>query len=413
MVQYSSTTRVTADAASIASRQAEPKYTKPTHTRRFYIYWLTSLLLTLAILALASYRSGSVVRVLLNQVPKHPQLMFGRFLIRGKHPTQSFAYAWRLKSNDRMLARISAWMGYIVHQLGQWGVLYLVHRKGVAWGNHYGPLNWLMVGVNGFGVAYKFIQCHWLYGGLAEDFPEAMAQASVVMWIPIVMLMEMPRRGLVLGNIKRFASSSEIVAFFRKYHGYVISFGVTFTFHYHPLEGTLGHLSGFFYMFLMLFGQTTNFGVHDHRNRSWTLALETLVWLHAVLTALLQTGPPTTIFFGGFFTLFCLCQFHGAPFLSGQRHRLPILLGAWLTVLGAWLTATNAWRRAFMAVFIPLSEYFYVLCYAVAFFAGRRVYARLPRGWVAVVLSALVSALMLVLIVYSLGGNLSVVNDEY
>ena len=38
----------------------------------------------------------------------------------------------------------------------------------------------------------------------------------------------------------------------RKYHGYVFAWATVYTFWYHPMENTAGHLIGFFYMFLLL-----------------------------------------------------------------------------------------------------------------------------------------------------------------
>ena len=38
----------------------------------------------------------------------------------------------------------------------------------------------------------------------------------------------------------------------RKYHGYYFAWAIIYTFWYHPMEITGGHLLGFFYMFLLL-----------------------------------------------------------------------------------------------------------------------------------------------------------------
>lgn len=91
-------------------------------------------------------------------------------------------------------------------------------------------------------------------------------------------------RGLFFGRCKRLPIPhfNDVIAFAKKYHGYMISFGIVYDFHYHPVvskyhregrvtvicvsnmmlwifkEATVGHLGGFFYQFL-LFWQSTSF----------------------------------------------------------------------------------------------------------------------------------------------------------
>lgn len=60
-------------------------------------------------------------------------------------------------------------------------------------------------------------------------------------------------RAKVTSYIRCFRLSSNIalgqdlVPFVRKYHGYAISFGTTYNFWYHPMEGSPGFVLGYLY----------------------------------------------------------------------------------------------------------------------------------------------------------------------
>lgn len=61
-----------------------------------------------------------------------------------------------------------------------------------------------------------------------------------------------------------------------RYHGYLFSWAIIYTFWYHPTDGTRGHLVGFFYLFLLLVQSAVTF-TPVHVRRGWTLLLELLV----------------------------------------------------------------------------------------------------------------------------------------
>ena len=62
--------------------------------------------------------------------------------------------------------------------------------------------------------------------------------------------MENQRRGMFLGKKIGFVSNAAVSI--RKYHGYYFAWATIYTFWYHPMVGTQGHLMGFLYMFLLL-----------------------------------------------------------------------------------------------------------------------------------------------------------------
>lgn len=131
-------------------------------------------------------------------------------------------------------------------------------------------------------VFLKFVQSQVFYDGLASDVPEFSALYSVALWVLFAMIIEMPRRGLApclslvsswcidasfrvsqqrwaqpnwsfcrriglfFGYIRSFQLTGKMtlgqdfIPFVRKYHGFAISFGTTYNFWYHPIEGSPG-----------------------------------------------------------------------------------------------------------------------------------------------------------------------------
>tara|TARA_Y100001968_G_C19379633_1_gene729587 strand:+ start:1175 stop:1474 length:300 start_codon:yes stop_codon:yes gene_type:complete len=93
------------------------------------------------------------------------------------------------------------------------------------------------------------LQTQVYYDGLAQDVPEMTALGSVALMLMIVLALEAPRRGLFFGKKIRF--DRRFIKLIKEYHGYLFSWAIIYTFWYHPTEGTIGHLAGFFYMFML------------------------------------------------------------------------------------------------------------------------------------------------------------------
>lgn len=163
---------------------------------------------------------------------------------------------------------------------------------------------------NGAFVALHAVQPQVFYDGLAQDVSIFSSQGSVVLLLVVVLLMENHRRGLVL--TWRAPISAEVVRFARRYHGYLFSWAAIYTFWYHPMESSSGHLIGFFYMFLLLVQSSLMFTT-AHTNRWWTLTLELFVAVHGTLVAVMNSGPDGIwpMFPFGFMAIFVLTQMHG------------------------------------------------------------------------------------------------------
>jgi hypothetical protein len=138
------------------------------------------------------------------------------------------------------------------------------------------------------------------------------------------------------------------------YHGYFFSFAAIYTFWYHPMEATLGHLIGFFYMFLLLLQSSLIFN-RAHVNRWWTFALEITVLFHSVVVSLMlgQSKWPTFLF--GFLGILVLTQLHGLPVgISIKR----FIYGAFLvSVLAVYGLTERGLGRIYEVTYIPMIEF--------------------------------------------------------
>jgi hypothetical protein len=198
------------------------------------------------------------------------------------------------------------------------------------------------------------------------------SQASVVILLIWVLLMENPRRGLFFG--KKIPISARITRFARKYHGYFFSWAIVYTFWYHPMEATSGHLIGFLYMFLLML-QGSLFFTRVHVNRWWTLTQEVLVLAHGTLVAVMQGNNLWPMFAFGFGGLFILTQMHGVPL--SRRVRV-LILGLYVAAAG-FIYAQRGWANLNEIIRIPLIDYLGVLILAGLIGAGIGLADRLRK----------------------------------
>ncbi|WP_228004270.1 hypothetical protein [Amycolatopsis sp. YIM 10] len=250
--------------------------------------------------------------------------LFGRGLGVTLLPDQGASwYYWKLP-DPTFWTRASAWLGYAAHQLVSWWLIFYAQRHVRRYTSGLHPVNVIALAANLGFVALHEVQTRLFYDGLAQDVSIFSSQGSVVLLLIVVLLMENRRRGLFFG--RRAPLSAEVVRFARKYHGYLFSWAAVYTFWYHPMESTSGHLIGFFYMFLLLF-QGSIFFTRAHTNRWWTLTLELMVAVHGTLVAVMNSGPDGMwpMFLFGFLGVFVVTQMHGLGL--GIRTRWSIGLG--------------------------------------------------------------------------------------
>lgn len=223
------------------------------------------------------------------------------------HTGIPFYYHWQLREPNAM-ARLSAWAGYLLHNLIVWAILYKAQRERPKFGAPLRWFNWAMIATHLVFIFLHILQTQVFYDGLAQDVPEVTAQGSVALMLVIIILFESPRRGLIFG--KKFKFKDRFVQIARKYHGYFFTWATVYTFWYHPTEGTWGHLIGFLYMF-MLFVQSALIFNRAHLNRWWTFTLEAFVVVHGTVVAILQGNGLWPMFAFGFGAMLILTQMYG------------------------------------------------------------------------------------------------------
>lgn len=221
-------------------------------------------------------------------------------------PTLPFQYPWRLTEPD-VGGQVSAWLGYVAHNFFVWFVIAKARASGQRFEASFTRFNYLMLWGNGAFIALHLLQTHVFYDGLARDVPEITALGSVALMLIVILYFEAPRRGLAFGALRIDRRFTEIA---RAYHGYLFSWAIIYTFWYHPMESTQGHLIGFFYMFLLMW-QSVLILNRAHINRTWTLVLEVMVIPHAILVAVTQPANAWRMFGFGFLVIFIVTQMHG------------------------------------------------------------------------------------------------------
>lgn len=217
-------------------------------------------------------------------------------------------YYWCL-SEPTYWTRLSAWGPYFCHQMAHWYLIYCGQYYIKSPSSKLHPINYVCLTLNGGFSILHFVQTHTFYDGLAQELNSTTATTAVTIMLIWVLLMENYRRGLFFGKPVPFLSK-DLVSFARKYHGYYFSWAIVYTFWFHPMEGTSGHLWGFFYTFLLML-QGSLFLTRIHMNRWWTLTLELIVGVHGTFVALDQGVGFWKMFLFGFLFVFLISQMYG------------------------------------------------------------------------------------------------------
>lgn len=275
-------------------------------------------------------------------------------------------YYWKLPA-PTFWTRATSWGFYLAHQLTIWAIIYYaqVHSKHrYTKGLH--RVNVWALAANAFFIFLHLIQTHIWYDGLAQDTSVSSSQGAVIVMLVWILLMENNRRGQFFGRPAPF--SKEVVRFARTYHGYFFAWAIIYTFWFHPMVSTSGHLIGFFYMFLLLL-QGSLFYTRIHVNRWWTFALELTVLIHGTLVAVMQGNGLWPMFLFGFAGILVVTQMHG----------LGLSLPIRLLILGAFVGSALfvygnvGWYKLNEIIRIPLIEYGSVFALAGLFWLGLRI----------------------------------------
>lgn len=271
-------------------------------------------------------------------------------------------YYWKLP-DPTLITRLSVWIPYIVHQVGFWALIWKAQRSGITYQKAVHPINIVALLWNAAFVIVHLIQSYWFYDGLAQDVPIWSSQGSVILMLVWIIFMLNDERGIFLG--KKAPFKQHVVDFAKKYHGYIFAWAITYTFWYHPTEGTFGHLVGFFYMFLLLL-QGSLFFTTLHVNRYWRVFLETLVLFHAVTVAINQGTRIWPMFLFGFWGSYILIYLWGM-----KLSKISIWINIAVFAL-AWIVVWSqmGFSNAHQTLWIPIIYYVSVfLLYGILFTA--------------------------------------------
>ena len=250
------------------------------------------------------------------------------------HPEDGFVYEWQLLEANS-LAQLTAWLGFAVHQLLIWATIAWAQKRYSKrdYTDKLRPVNHWALGINLVFILLHYAQTLFFYDAIAQDLPSWTAQFAVALMLIVILGMENQRRGMFFGKKVNFRKA--FTDGLRKYHGYFFSLAVIYTFWFHPMIPTLGHLIGFIHVILVM-AQGSLMFMRAHLNKRWMLLLEILVLPHAAQVAINQGADLWPMFFFGFAAIFLVTQMHG------------LRLKAWV-------------RRAFYGSFLLFALYTYTV----------------------------------------------------
>ncbi|MGB7339262.1 MAG: hypothetical protein WBC91_10260 [Phototrophicaceae bacterium] len=219
-----------------------------------------------------------------------------------------FFYEWQLAS-PTFWSTGSAWLLFVLHTFAIWGTIYWAQEKSNRkYTSTLKPFNFIAIAINIVFIFAHYAQTIVFYDGIAQDLPSWTSQGAVIMMLFVIMMMENRRRGMFFG--KKLSFKKEFYDWLRNYHGYAFSFAVIYTFWFHPMIPTIGHVLGFVHVIIVMLQGSLMF-TRVHTNRKWIFLNEILVLPHAALVAMGQGGDIIYMFLWGFLTIFVVTQMHG------------------------------------------------------------------------------------------------------
>jgi hypothetical protein len=256
-------------------------------------------------------------------------------------------YYWKLPTKE-FLPRFTAWFFYLLHQVVVWFGIYKLRKEKIKKWNYF-----LLISNLAF-VLVHLLQTHLWYDGLANDVPVFSSQGSVIVMLVMVLIMENDRRGLLFGW--KVPGFKDVKSFIRNYHGYFIAWAVIYTFWYHPMVSTSGHLVGFFYLFLLML-QLSFAYTPIHMNQKWTFLLEVLVLFHGTTVAIQQGNNMWPMFGFGFAFLAIATQIYGIGLSKKVRLGIQFLYVVGALIVFSGLTGHREFSEIHQITWIPVVEY--------------------------------------------------------
>lgn len=286
-------------------------------------------------------------------------------------PDQGFNWYYWKRPDPDFWSRATSWGSYVAHQLFFWGVIAWAqaNRDALRDRSKMHMINWIALGGMGVFVVLRYAQTALFYDGLGQDMPVVSSQMSVIFLLVIVLLMETPRRGLFFGTGTSWFRGVRPVLI--RYHGYYFAWAVTYTYWYHPMETTWGHILGFLYTFFLLLQGAFIF-TRVHTNRVWTFVLEVSVLIHGVTVAIVAGQEIWPMFAFGFLFLMVVTQMHGL----GLSRLMRALIGAASIAAVIWVYSDRGWGQMNEIIRIPVIDYTLVALIGGLIWLGQKLLTR-------------------------------------
>lgn len=289
-------------------------------------------------------------------------------------PEDPLVYEWQL-AEQTAWGQLTAWLGFALHQLLIWGTIYYAQSRYSKrdYGDNLRPVNVWALSINLIFIILHYLQTMFFYDAIAQDLPSWTAQFAVALMLIVILGMENQRRGLFFG--KKIGFRKAFTDGLRKYHGYFFSFAVIYTFWFHPMVPTWGHLIGFIHVILVMTQGSLMF-LRVHLNKRWMFLLEILVLPHAFQVALNQSSDIWPMFFFGFAAIFLVIQMHGLGLKPWARQ---LFYGSFLLLMLYVYLVMREPYQVNEVLRIPLIEYLVLFIMYWIYLAGARLASRARR----------------------------------
>jgi len=289
-------------------------------------------------------------------------------------PDDPLVYEWQL-AQQTAWGQLTAWLGFALHQLLIWATIYYAQSRYSKrdYGDKLRPVNVWALSINLVFIILHYLQTMFFYDAIAQDLPSWTAQFAVALMLIVILGMENQRRGLFFG--KKIGFRKAFTDGLRKYHGYFFSFAVIYTFWFHPMVPTWGHLIGFIHVILVM-AQGSLMFLRVHLNKRWMLLLEILVLPHAFQVALNQSSDIWPMFFFGFAAIFLVTQMHGLRLKPWARQ---LFYGSFLLLMLYVYLVLREPYQVNEVLRIPLIEYLVLFIMYWIYLAGAWLASRVRR----------------------------------
>lgn len=301
-------------------------------------------------------------------------LTLGRFQTTLLEDTGFAWYYWKLPEVS-IAATISAWTLYVAHQIVAWILIVKISKEPMPEKGKMSKLNVIFLIVNAVFIMLHIAQTMLFYDGLAQYVPVISSQGSVIIMLVMVLILLNSRRGLFFGKKVKFPNRA--VSWIYKSHGLYIAWALVYTFWFHPTEGTIGHLMGFFYMFMLMI-QMSLANTSWHNDIRWNTILEVYVAVHGAIVAIEAGNGMWPMFMFGFLFMFIMTEAYGLTKKRGTLITITIVYFALAVlvfsgVLGNQNTISDIYQITWIPVILYGLVFVVVFLYQGAYLISKKL----------------------------------------